>query len=212
MLAGGASRRMGTDKTRILLGGRTLLEHSIDAVRQAGAHRIVVVNRDGDRTGLAEGVVVVADSMPGSGPLGGIIDGLLHLARQDLLDSSDGDEPSGGDVVIVVASDHPEHDPRELAFVASLLRAASPETAAVIPVVDGRDQTLHAAYRRWLAEPLAAQFAAGERSLHRALDAHPTVRTTRAGSARRSYRDLDNPTDLETYRSESAGVREGHTG
>ncbi len=202
---------MGTDKTRIVLGGRTLLERSIDALRQAGAERIVVVSRDGDATGLPDGVLAVADSSPGSGPLGGIVDGLRHLAGVDR-GAADAPARPGDDVVVVVASDHPDHDPDELAFVASLLATAKPRTAAAIPVVDGRDQTLHAAYRRWLAEPLAAQFDAGERSLHRALDAHPTLRVERTGPVRRSYRDLDDPTDLAAYRAESASVREGTSG
>ncbi len=202
VLAGGASRRMGTDKTRIVLDGRTLLQRSVDALRLAGAVRIVVVSRHGDPTALAHGVVAVADSFPGSGPLGGIIDGLRRLEHD--LDRATG--VPDDNVVVVVASDHPDHDPTELAFVASLLANAPAQTAAVIPVVDGRDQTLHAAYRRWLAEPLAQQFGAGVRSLHRALDHHPTVRIERAGSARRSYRDLDDPSDLEAYRAESAVV------
>lgn len=203
---------MGTDKTRIVLGGRTLLERSIDAVRQAGAQRIVVVRRDGGSDGLPVGIVAVGDSRPGSGPLGGIVDGLRHLARVTRETSEIADEPPGGDVVVVVASDHPDHDPAELAYVASLLIAASADMAAVIPVVDGRDQTLHAAYRRWLAEPLAAQFTAGERSLHRALDAHPTLRVERVGPVRRSYRDLDDPTALEAYRAESTTVQDGSSG
>lgn len=203
---------MGTDKTRIVLGGRTLLERCIDALRLAGADRIVVVSRDGRADGLPDGVVGVADSRPGSGPLGGIIDGLRYLARvtQDTLGNTDA--PLGDDVVLVVASDHPDHDPAELAYVASLLTTATAETAAVIPVVDGRDQTLHAAYRRCLAEPLAAQFDAGERSLHRALEAHPTLSAERTGPVRRSYRDLDDPTDLEAYRAETTTTREEHSG
>ncbi len=212
VLAGGASRRMGTDKTRIVLGGRTLLERSVDALRRAGAERIVVVGRDGDGAGLPEGVVAVADSSPGSGPLGGIIDGLRHLARMERDASEHSDTRHGDDVVIVVASDHPDHDPDELAFVASLLAKATVQTAAAVPVVDGRDQTLHAAYRRWLAEPFAAQFDAGERSLHRALGAHPTVRVERTGAVRSSYRDLDDPADLEAYRAGSASVAEETSG
>ena len=212
VLAGGASRRMGTDKTRIVLGGRTLLERSIAAVRQAGAQRIVVVGREANAEGLPADVVAVADSRPGSGPLGGIIDGLRHLAWVTREAAPMAGETLGGDVVVVVASDHPDHDPAELAYVASMLRAASAETAAVIPVVDGRDQTLHAAYRRWLAEPLASQFDAGERSLHRALEAHPTIRVERTGPVRRSYRDLDDPTDLAAYQAESTTATEASSG
>ena len=168
---------------------------------------------DGDvEIGFRPESVRFADSRPGSGPLGGIIDGLRFLARvaQDTLGNTDA--PLGDDVVLVVASDHPDHDPAELAYVASLLTTAAAETAAVIPVVDGRDQTLHAAYRRCLAEPLAAQFDAGERSLHRALEAHPTLSAERTGPVRRSYRDLDDPTDLEAYRAETTTTREEHSG
>lgn len=207
---------MGTDKPSLVIDGRTLLQRSIDAVVLAGAERVVVVGREQDRDDRIPGVTAIADSAPGSGPLGGFLDGLRYLSgsqrlseAHDVGDLGEHDGPSTGspegrsvaNVVLLVASDHPDLQPVELRFIAARLGDEPPDTMAVIPVVDGRDQTLHAAYRPSLAGPLGESFAAGERSLHRALSGHVTVRVDRAGAGRRSYLDVDDPAQLTAYRS-----------
>jgi len=60
VLAGGRSRRMGADKAGLRLGGRTLLGH----VRQA-ARGLSLPLRE-----------ITKDSVPGCGPLGGILTAL----------------------------------------------------------------------------------------------------------------------------------------
>lgn len=70
ILAGGQSRRFGQDKATANLGQRSLIEHVLArAMPQVGA--IAVSGRD---YGL--GVPVIADMMPGEGPLGGILSSL----------------------------------------------------------------------------------------------------------------------------------------
>ena len=206
VLAGGASRRMGTDKAHIVIDGRTLLQRSIDAVVGAGAERVVVVGLRGELEALPAQVRTVPDSAPGSGPLGGVVDGLRFLMNTDW-NSEPGACVSAPDtVVIVVASDHPDHDLTELRYLVSRLVAEPAATTAVIPVVDGREQTMHAVYRPTLFAPLAASFSAGERSLRRALVGHPILRIKRSGVARRSYLDLDDPDQLAAYRSGTAAL------
>lgn len=75
VLAGGAARRFGSDKALAQWRGRTLIDHSADALRPF-VGRIVVAGRHGDALGM-EGV---ADwPRGGLGPLGGLC-GALRMA------------------------------------------------------------------------------------------------------------------------------------
>lgn len=70
ILAGGQSRRFGSDKAAAMVGGRPLLDHVIDALAPQVAELIVV------------GRGVVADRpAPGLGPLGGLCAALDHALR-----------------------------------------------------------------------------------------------------------------------------------
>ena len=76
VLAGGRSTRFGSDKALALLGGQSLLDHAIAAIRPQ-VDAVVVV---GDRT---DGLATVADwPRPDMGPLGGIAGGLRHADAQ----------------------------------------------------------------------------------------------------------------------------------
>lgn len=72
IFAGGRSSRFGSDKAEALLGGRTLMEHALDAV-QPHCDRVAVVGRD---TRLA---LSIADwPAPDRGPLGALAGALNH--------------------------------------------------------------------------------------------------------------------------------------
>ncbi|MFI6316034.1 NTP transferase domain-containing protein [Nonomuraea sp. NPDC050556] len=85
VLAGGAARRMGgADKPALRVGGRTLLEHVIAAVPDAG--RVIVVGPD---TGLP-GVTTTREDPPGGGPVPALRAGLaLVEAPQVVLLAAD---------------------------------------------------------------------------------------------------------------------------
>ncbi|HMO76249.1 MAG TPA: molybdenum cofactor guanylyltransferase [Sphingopyxis sp.] len=73
VLAGGRSRRFGSDKAAALLGGRTLMDHATAALRPH-VDAIVIVGRASDGA--------VADwPRPAMGPLGGIAGALRHAAE-----------------------------------------------------------------------------------------------------------------------------------
>jgi len=71
ILAGGRARRLGgLDKSRLSIGGLTILQRQLDLL-QGVADRVVVIANDPARfAGL--GVPVVPDLLPGAGSLGGI--------------------------------------------------------------------------------------------------------------------------------------------
>jgi len=77
VLAGGLARRMGGgDKTRIRIGGKTILERVLARLKPQCAE--VILNANGDPARFADtGLPVVADTVPGfAGPLAGILAGL----------------------------------------------------------------------------------------------------------------------------------------
>jgi molybdopterin-guanine dinucleotide biosynthesis protein A len=83
VLAGGLARRMGGgDKTRIRIGGRTILERAL--ARLAPQCSRVIINANGDPARFFDtGLPVVADSVPDfAGPLAGILAGLDWAAAK----------------------------------------------------------------------------------------------------------------------------------
>ena len=76
ILAGGKSRRMGTNKAMLGLGQNTMLELVVKGMRQV-AEEIIIVSSDPDPY-LHLGLPVVQDILGGCGPLGGLHSGLHH--------------------------------------------------------------------------------------------------------------------------------------
>jgi molybdenum cofactor guanylyltransferase len=77
VLAGGLARRMGGgDKTRIRIGGKSILERVLARLKPQCA--TVILNANGDLARFADsGLPVVPDTVPGfAGPLAGILAGL----------------------------------------------------------------------------------------------------------------------------------------
>ncbi len=88
VLAGGRSRRMGTDKAALVHpGGRTLLQRGIDLLRGVGCEEPVVsLRHDQTMPELATGVRVVRDPQGGSeGPMAGIITCMRRFPEADWL-------------------------------------------------------------------------------------------------------------------------------
>ncbi|MGB0996466.1 MAG: molybdenum cofactor guanylyltransferase [Acidimicrobiales bacterium] len=68
------------------------------------------------------------------------------------------------------------------------------EGDVAVPVVEGRAQWLHAAWRRSAESSLRTAFGGGERAPRRALDGLVTVEVFDASAS--SYQDADTPSDL----------------
>jgi len=159
VLAGGASRRMGRDKAQILFDSEPLVIRAVRTLARVCTD-VVVASGDGHRLDHL-GVTQVADALPGAGPLAGIAAG-LESARHDL--------------VAVIAVDMPAASPAVLAFLAGLWQGE----AAVVPVVAGRWEPLHAVWARSAAPGIVACLQAGER---RVMDALATLGARLVGEA-----------------------------
>lgn len=131
VLAGGLSRRLGRDKAVEPLAGEPLIRRVLSRVAQVTDETVVVVN-DAARASelpLDKDVVVAVDRYPGAGSLGGIFTG-LEAARSDW--------------ALVVACDMPFLNVPLLRRILSLRSGRD----AVVPVIEGRPEPIHAAYSR----------------------------------------------------------------
>ena len=95
VLAGGASRRFGSDKLVVTIGGQTLLERSIASVAEVADEVLVVVAPDDDRALPRSSVPLrrVVDPETHGGPLVGLLAG-LESAREPIALVVGGDMPT----------------------------------------------------------------------------------------------------------------------
>lgn len=128
ILAGGASSRMGRDKARLMLDGKSMVAHIAEAMSRVSSRLSIISARPAD---AQLGLPVVADIHSGCGALGGIHTALAHARAPWAL---------------VVSCDLPFVTAQLFARLASLRDTA---TDAVAPVqADGRLQPLSTLYAR----------------------------------------------------------------
>jgi len=96
ILAGGASRRMGTDKASLRVQGLTLLTVMKQKLVEAGASKVAVLGREN----MTDGIV---DQCPGAGPVVAVLD---YLKNQPL-----------GSRHLIVPVDMPALAPADLALL-----------------------------------------------------------------------------------------------
>ncbi|MGN6592216.1 MAG: GTP 3',8-cyclase MoaA [Terriglobales bacterium] len=179
ILTGGASRRMGQDKSTLDWHGRPLLGHLIQTAREAGAAEVAVA---GPRA--PAGVERLDDAVAGHGPLGGILAALRWRPR-----------------VLVIACDMPRLTP-------ALLRHLWEQAAGFDGWTVAADQPLCAVYSRALLPHLEAA-AGDEvaRSLSSILALAPrqdlgSAQLRAAGFPEELFANLNTPTD---YRAAHEG-------
>jgi molybdopterin-guanine dinucleotide biosynthesis protein A len=131
VLAGGESRRMGTPKAIVEVGGRPLLRHPLDALREVCGALAVVAKKDSVLPALGEGVALWLEPDEPRHPL----TGLLHALRC-----------AGGADILVCAVDLAAVDAQTLGKIL-LAAEAAPVADAVVPRAAGRLQPLCALYR-----------------------------------------------------------------
>jgi molybdopterin-guanine dinucleotide biosynthesis protein A len=174
---------MGRDKALIRLAGRTLLERSVDLVRTAGGHP-VIVGPERAIPSLA-GVTRIdetAEGAPAAGPLPALRHGLLW---------------TGAARVVALGCDLPLLTP---AFLALLVREAE-RFDAVVPECGGARHVLAAAYGRSCLPVIERRLDRGERALHAILGEVRTLfldetRIADCGGAG-MFLNVNTPADLE---------------
>ena len=160
VLAGGKSKRMGADKALIEWQGKPLLWQIVERFQRAG-FSVIVAGGPYEWAQRLKGlpVPVVADlpAHEGFGPLAGIEAGLLNIKTQSPVPRPSSLVPFVG----VIACDLPFADPNLLSWLAGQIGDAD----AVVPIVDGEPQPLHAVYARSCLPHLVAQLESQDKSV-----------------------------------------------
>ena len=178
VLAGGTSRRFGSDKMAAPLGGSTVLGTVLGSLPPGWPVVVVGPSRECDRH-----VTWTRENPPGGGPLAGVAAGVAAVAT---------------DVVAVVAGDMPYAGPALVTLVTAL-RTAPPLVGAVVAVdAHGVANPLLAAYRTASVRAALPSRAANRPA--KLLLAVPHLEVTVAGPA---GRDVDTPTDLHDLQTPS---------
>jgi molybdopterin-guanine dinucleotide biosynthesis protein A len=133
ILAGGLSRRFGSDKAVALWRGRPLIDHAVEALRPR-VDEVAVCGRAGGRIGD----VYLADRPgPHMGPLGGLCAALYHAREQ------------GYDAVISVGCDTPALPDR---LVETLAAAEGAAYLEALPIIGRWPVSLSTGLDHFLAE------------------------------------------------------------
>lgn len=170
VLAGGASRRMGRDKAAIEVHGRSMAAIALDALAAAGVEELFVVG------GLSgHGVRLVADTHPGEGPLGGVLDALAAGAGRAVV-TLPCDVPwiTAEEVMLLTASRHDQ------------------DLDVTLGAVSGRPSPPIGLWRPSARDVLETAFAGGERSF-RGLMGRLRCEVVELGER---GRDVDRPAEL----------------
>lgn len=201
LIAGGESRRMGTDKALLIWRGVPLARRAVLTICQALAERCAEVLIAGGSTerGIRLGALclpdhampwrAIADEERGGGPLAGILSA-LHASRTDW--------------VMVSACDRPSVAPDLVRHLVALALAAPLGTEVVLPASKRGLEPLLALYHRCALPRLRAEFAKGQRAvvdfLHggRILVSPPEV-VTKLDPEQRSFANFNTPQDLSVF-------------
>ena len=149
VLAGGASSRMGRDKSLLELDGERMIERVVARLEQVSDDVLVVTN-DPDKYPFLSGRVRFVPDIGGAGqgPLAGIA-AATQAARYER--------------TLVVATDMPFLNIALIEHLATL----DPDADVVIPVIsdDGFPETLHAIYHKAALLAMTSQLSEGRRKI-----------------------------------------------
>ena len=174
VMCGGGSRRFGTDKALVEVDGRVMADRVAAVLDAAGCAPVVFVGGASDRLAAITGRAVVADTWPGEGPLGAVIDALRWFGRLD----------SCG--VVVAACDLPD-----LTVEAVQSVAGDAGTTAVAVA-----ERVHPSLAYWptaTVHDLEALFRSGVRAVHEALE---TLGATPVAVDAAALHNVNRPSDL----------------
>ena len=178
ILAGGESRRMGTDKAVLLFGGLSLLERTARTALFAGL-TVLVAGRarpDGWQTPKVD---FVLDAAPGRGPLGGLETALKHA-----------DGP-----VLAVACDMPLLTSEALIWLRDRAAASTSEHGLVV-LNEGQWEPLFSVYAPACLPLIESRLAAGRLSLHGLIEAGDFARADAPGWVAAQLVNINTPEEL----------------
>jgi molybdopterin-guanine dinucleotide biosynthesis protein A len=184
ILAGGHSRRMGTDKAMLPFGSEQLLQRIARIVSQATSPVVVVAQQSRALPALPPEVVVVCDENPDRGPLEGIAAGLRVLQKSFTQTKA----------AFITGCDAPLLTATYIEHIVGLLDA---KHDAVVPVYEKIPQPLTGVYRTKIL-PIVDQLLASNRLSLRDLLDHIAVHFVSTAELRQADPDLLSLRNLNT--------------
>lgn len=184
VLAGGASRRMGAEKSLAELEGKPLIQHVLACVQQLNMPVLLVTDKPEQYSQFQ--VEMVSDILPGKGSLGGIYSALVTSTTPFSL---------------CVACDMPFLNVELLTYLLSLRIGFD----AVVPMINNQPQGLHAIYHKRAAAPIRDLMNRNELRIRGVFD-HLRVRLVGESAIRtidpelRSFTNLNTPEELARLR------------
>jgi len=139
ILAGGESRRFGSNKALAPMHGKPLIQHVADCLTRIFRHCLLIANKQQEYAFL--GLPMLADRLPGRGPLAGIEAALGGMT---------------GSYAFITGCDLPFLDERLIRYLCSL----APDYDAVVPRLDNGLEPLYAVYRTTCLPLIALRLAA----------------------------------------------------
>lgn len=179
ILAGGHSRRFGSDKARVHVEGEPLLARVARDLAGVASRVAVVADAQGAYDDL--GLRTIADARPGQGPMGG-----LERALGDLAPGEDWLLLAPCDLLGIASS-----------WLETLLAARGPQSG-VVAFRGARWEPMPALYHAGLVDSVRDRLAAGERSLWRLIEAADPVALPHPPGWERAVQ-VNTPGDLERY-------------
>lgn len=149
VFCGGASRRMGHDKARLLLDGSPLIDRAVRALSEVSA-RVVLASGSAPRYPEL-GLESVLDEAPLAGPLAGLAAALARLERE------------GVAYACVLACDMPHV--ASTAFRALLARARAQDADVCLVATEAGPEPLFGVYHVRVLAAVRAALARGERRM-----------------------------------------------
>ena len=147
IMAGGSSRRMGTDKSMLEIKGRPIIERTCE--RLAGCFEQILISTNEVDKFKFLGFQIVPDKVPEQGPLMGIASAL---------------EASGNEINFVIACDIPQIEIRDVRRI--LTEAVSSDADITVPVSsDGKYEPLFAVYRKSALNAINKVLSSGGRKI-----------------------------------------------
>lgn len=174
---------MGRDKALVPFNGVTLIKHGIQRLSPL-TDDLIIISPHGDEINSI-GYTIFPDLIPDMGPLMGLYTG-LHYAKHE--------------IVTMVACDMPFVNPDLIKEEVRLLEDQGCDV--VIPILNGKAEPLHAAYRR---ESCMDAIERGLKAdMKRLIEWHPMVKVCEMGEAEvkkydpqgRAFFNINTPDDL----------------
>ena len=150
ILAGGASSRMGKEKSDLLFQGKTFLEIQIEKGKKLGAKKIYVSGYRGNRCSEE----IIPDRIPGQGPLGGLESCLRKAETEKCL---------------VLSVDTPLI-PEEALYQLRAVSMQETEKKVTMLCHNGKEESLMAVYDASLCDNIEVFLQNGKSSVYRFLN------------------------------------------